>query len=53
MKKKGLDKLYEEYKDIFSLHQDDMGHIKLLNMNTDTDHPPITWKWYSIPLKHT
>ena len=47
-----LDKLIEEYKDIFSLHQQDKGHIKLLIMDIDTgDHPPIEQK--PLLLKHT
>ena len=41
------------YKDIFSLHQGDINHTKLLTMDIDTvDHPPITQKHYILPLKH-
>ena len=48
-----MDKLCGEYKDIFSLHQSDTGHTKLLTMNIDTGgHPPITYKPYMLPLKH-
>ena len=49
-----LNKLCEEYKDIFLLHQGDIGHTKLLAMDIDTgDHPPTTQKPFTLPLKHT
>ena len=39
---KVLDELYEEYKDMFSLHQGDIGHTKLLTMYIHAgDHPTI------------
>ena len=48
-----LDESCEEYKDILSLHQGDIGHTKLLTMDIDTgDHPPITAEPYTLPLKH-
>ena len=37
-----LDELCNEYKDIFSLHQGDTDHTRLLIMDIDTDIPPIT-----------
>ena len=33
---KALDKLCGQYKDIYSLHQGDIGHTKLLAMDIDT-----------------
>ena len=49
-----LKKICEEYKDIFSLHQGDIGHTILPIIDTDTgDHPPIKQKPYMLPLKHT
>ena len=44
----------KEYKDISLLHQGDIGHTKLLNMEIDMgDHPDITQKPYTLPLKHS
>ena len=41
-------------KDIFSLHQGDIGHAKLVAMDIDTgDHPPLVQKPYMLKLKHT
>ena len=37
-----LNKLFKEYKDIFSLHQGGIGHTQLLTM--DIDHPSILQK---------
>ena len=49
-----LGNLCEEYKDIFSLNQGDIGDTKLLTMYTDTgDHPLIVQKPYMLPLKYT
>ena len=52
--RKELDKLHEEYKDIFSLNQGDIGHMKLLTLDIDTeDHTPIAQTLYTLPLKYT
>ena len=49
-----LNELYEEYKDIFLLHQGDIDQTKLLMMDVDTwDNAPIAQKSYALPLKHT
>ena len=49
-----LDKLCKEYIDIFSLHQGDTSHKKLLIMDTDRgDHPPTAQKPYALPMKHS
>ena len=49
-----LNDLQEEYKDIFSLHQHDIGHTTLLNMDIETgNHPPNAQKPYIFPLNHT
>ena len=51
---KALDEFCEEYKDIYSLHQGDIDHTKLLTMDINTgDHPPISQKPYILPLKYT
>ena len=54
-KKKTLDDLCEEYKDMFSLHQGDIGHTKLLAMDIDIgDYLLIVKKKiHLLPLKHT
>ena len=33
-----------EFRDIFSQHQDDIGHTKLVMMNIKIDEPPIAQK---------
>ena len=49
-----LNKICKEYKNIFSLHQGDGGHTKLVTMDIDTgDHSPVTQKPDMLPLKHT
>ena len=48
-----FNELCEQY-DIFLLCRGDIGHTKLLSMDIDAgDHPPITQKPYTLPLKHT
>ena len=37
--KQALNELCEEYKDIFSLHQGDIGHTKLLTVDIDMGDP--------------
>ena len=50
--KNALAELCKEYKDIFSLHQDDIGHTKLLMIDIDTgDHPRIVQKPYTFSIK--
>ena len=49
-----LNKLCEGYKDIFLLHQGDIGCNKLLTTDIGTgDYPPITEKLYTLLLKCT
>ena len=46
-------KLYNEYKDIFSIDSSDIGKTLLIEMEIDMgDSPPITKKPYTLPLKH-
>ena len=52
-----VNNLYEDHKDIFSLHQGDIGHTKLLSMDIDTGAPPyctenvhITIETYSMGM---
>jgi hypothetical protein len=46
-------KMTDEYDDIFSACQTDIGHTKLLTMDIDTgDSPPIAQKPYTVALKH-
>ena len=54
LSKTALNKLCEEYRDSFSLHQSDIGYTKLLTMDTDTgNHAPIAQKPYTLPLRYT
>ena len=47
-----MDNLFEEYKDIFSLHKCDIGHTTLLTMDIDEgDHSFIVYKHYPLPQK--
>ena len=49
-----LIKLCEKYKDIFLLHQGDIGHTKLCPMHAVIGgHPPMAQKPYTLPLKHS
>ena len=51
---KTFDMLCKEHKDIFFLHQSDVGYIKLVTMDIDTGHhSPIAQKHYTLLLKHT
>ena len=48
-----FEKMCEEYQDIFSTCQTDIGHTKLITMDIDTgDSPPIAQKPYTVALKH-
>ena len=45
---------FEELKaEVFSLNNEDIGHIQLVTMDIDTgDSPPVCKKPYTLPLKH-
>ena len=45
--------LCEEYKDIFSLFQDFIGHKKITIYIDTGDQHPIAKELYTLPLKHT
>ena len=43
----------EDYPEVFSLNNQDIGHTQLVTMHVDTgDSPPICQKPYTLPLKH-
>ena len=47
-----FDKLCEEYRDIFSIHQGARGHTKLHTMDIERgDYPPIAQKHYTMAIK--
>ena len=51
--KQEFDKLKEDYPEVFSLNNQDIGHTQLVTMHVDTgDSPPIYQKPYTLPLKH-
>ena len=51
--KQEFDKLKEDYPEVFSLNNQDIGHTQLVTMHVDTgDSPPICQKPYTLPLKH-
>ena len=44
---------YDEFQDIFTQHQGDIGHTKLIAMDMESgDHPIISHKSCMLPLKH-
>ena len=46
-------KLKEDFPEVFSLNNQDIGHTQLVTMHVDTgDSPPICQKPYTLPLKH-
>ena len=48
-----FEKLKEDYPEVFSLNNQDIGHTQLVTMHVDTgDSPPICQKPYTLPLKH-
>ena len=50
---KKFEKLCEDFVDIFSTGQSDIGHTKLIEMDIDTGNsPPVCQKLYTLPLKH-
>ena len=51
--KQEFDKLKEDFPEVFSLNNQDIGHTQLVTMHVDTgDSPPICQKPYTLPLKH-
>ena len=45
--------LCEEYGEAFSKNNEDIGRIKLVEMDIDTgDSPPVSSRPYTLPLKH-
>ena len=50
---RSFEKLKEDYPEVFSLNNQDIGHTQLVTMHVDTgDSPPICQKPYTLPLKH-
>ena len=51
--KQEFEKLKEDYPEVFSLNNQDIGHTQLVTMHVDTgDSPPICQKPYTLPLKN-
>ena len=51
--KQEFEKLKEDYPEVFSLNNQDIGRTQLVTMHVDTgDSPPICQKPYTLPLKH-
>ena len=51
--KQEFEKLKEDFPEVFSLNNQDIGHTQLVTMHVDTgDSPPICQKPYTLPLKH-
>ena len=51
--KQEFKKLKEDYPEVFSLNNQDIGCTQLVTMHVDTgDSPPICQKPYTLPLKH-
>ena len=47
-----FEKLKEDYPEVFSLNNQDIGRTQLVTMHVDTgDSPPICQKPYTLPLK--
>ena len=48
-----FEKLKEDFPEVFSLNNQDIGHTQLVTMHVDIgDSPPICQKPYTLPLKH-
>ena len=48
-----FDGLCQKYEDIISKNNGDIGKTMLVEMEIDTgNHPPVTSKLYTLPLKH-
>ena len=45
--------LLTEFQEIFLQHQGDAGHTKLITMDEIGDHPSITQKPFTLPVKHS
>ena len=51
--KQEFKKLKEDYLEVFSLNNQDIGHTQLATMHVNTgDSPPICQKPYTLPLNH-
>ena len=51
--KQEFEKLKENYPEVFSLNNQDIGRTQLVTMHVDTgDSPPICQNPYTLPLKH-
>ena len=51
--KQEFEKLKEDFPEVFSLNNQDIGHTQLVTMHVNTgDSPPICQKPYTLPLKH-
>ena len=51
--KQEFEKLKEDFPEVFSLNNQDIGQTQLVTMHVDTgDSPPICQKPYTLPLKH-
>ena len=48
-----LSKMKKRHVKLFSKYQQDVGHVRLVTMDINTDgHPPVSQKPYTIPLKY-
>ena len=48
-----FEELCEEYGQVFSKHNEDIGRTKLVKMDVDTaDSPPVSSRPYTLPLKY-
>ena len=48
-----FEELCEEYGEVFSTHNEDIGRTRLVKMDIDTrDSPPMSSRPYTLPLKH-
>ena len=51
--KQAFDEICQKYDNIISINSGDIGKTMLVEMEIDTgNHPPITSKPYTLPLKH-
>ena len=51
--KQWFEELKAKYPEVFSLHNEDIGHTQLVTMDIDTgDSPPVCQKLHALPLKH-
>ena len=49
-----FEKLKEDFPEVFSLNNQDIGHTQLVTMHVNNRglHPPFVKKPYTLPLKH-